>query len=267
MSTTASTTTIAVRVIARDGKFLGDDIGGAHIVVRDALTKQVLDEGYTAGGSGQNGAGGVMCVALKRGDPVPTGGASVFLARLALDRPRRVEITAFGPLGALGSANTVSATQWIYPGLPIQLGDGFLLEMPGLIVQIVEPVTHYAPSLIPSSFNIRANVAMMCGCPISDKPADAICPGPAKSQPWPVDEFLVSASVVYVPNGGKAQLAVSVPLVFSPAFGTAGQFVGTFGSPTVPSPLPLGSYQITVHAFQPKNGNTGVDTAVVFLNK
>ena len=264
MSTTS--TTVAVRVIARDGKFLGDDIGGAHIVLRDALTKELLAQGYTAGGSGQNGTGGVMCVALKRGDPLPTNDASVFLAQLTLDRPRRIEITAFGPLGALGSANTVSATQWVYPGLSIEQGNGFLLEMPGLIVQIIDPVTHYAPSLIPSFFTIRANVAMMCGCPISNKPDNAICPGPGKSQPWPVDDFAVSASIVYIPNGGKAQNAISVPLTFNPAFGTAGQFVGTFGSPTVPSPLPLGSYQITVYGFQPKNGNTGVDTAVVFLN-
>ena len=34
-------TRITVRVIARDGKFLGDDIGGASVTIRDAQTKTV----------------------------------------------------------------------------------------------------------------------------------------------------------------------------------------------------------------------------------
>src|SRR3979409_1920700 len=68
-------TTLTVRVIARDGKFLGDDIGGAYITVRDALTKRLLVEGATSGGSGPNGCDGVMCVKLRRGEPLPTTGA------------------------------------------------------------------------------------------------------------------------------------------------------------------------------------------------
>jgi hypothetical protein len=109
-------TTVTVRVIARDGKFLGDDIGGAYITIRDARTKRILAEGATKGGSGANGKDGVMCVSLKRGQPLPTVGASAFVAELLLDRPIQMEVTAFGPLGARASANTVSATQWVYPG-------------------------------------------------------------------------------------------------------------------------------------------------------
>src|SRR5262249_52381051 len=129
---------IAVRVVARDGKFLGDDIGGAQITVRDARTKELLAEGITSGGSGPNGCDGVMCVRLRRGEPLPTTGASVFNATLDLNGPCQIEVTAYGPLAARQSANTASATQWIYPGKSITDGDGFLLELPGLIVQIVD---------------------------------------------------------------------------------------------------------------------------------
>ena len=41
-----------MRAIARDGKFLGDDIGGALITVRDAWTKELLAQGVTTGASG-----------------------------------------------------------------------------------------------------------------------------------------------------------------------------------------------------------------------
>ena len=163
-------TEITVRVIARDGKFLGDDIGGASITIRDAQTKELLAQGITSGGSGPNKHGGVMCVSLRRGEPIPDTGASAFTTFLPLDRPRRIEVTAYGPLGARQSANTVSATQWIYPGKGITGGNGFLLELPGLIVQIVHPPTHYTPASLPS-LTIQANVAMMCGCPIDYKTA------------------------------------------------------------------------------------------------
>ena len=38
-------TKVCVRVIARDGKFLGDDIGGASITIRDAQTRELLAKG------------------------------------------------------------------------------------------------------------------------------------------------------------------------------------------------------------------------------
>ena len=75
---------ITVRVIARDGKFLGDDIGGARVTIRDAGTRQLLAEGITRGTSGPNGSRGMRCVSLRRGQPAPNAGASEFTASLAL---------------------------------------------------------------------------------------------------------------------------------------------------------------------------------------
>ena len=252
-------TTITVRVIARDGKFLGDDIGGAHITVRDALTKRILTEGVTSGGSGLNGPGGVMCVKLRRGEPLPTAGASEFSAQLMLDKPVRIEVTAYGPLGARQSANTVSATQWVYPGKNIVSGTGFLMELPGLITQIVHPLTHFMPKKPVETLEIRANVAMMCGCPIDFKrdSSTMICPElDPDAQPWLPDEFEVVAVV-----RGQSGDPVEIPLGFMdiPPANTPGQFTGVWKSPAA------GIFEITVYAYQMSTGNTGVDTATVIL--
>jgi hypothetical protein len=249
----ATPTTITVRVIARDGKFLGDDIGGAHITVRDALTREILAQGVTSGGSGPNNKGGVMCAALRRGQPLPTTGASSFNAVLQLTGPRRVEVTAFGPLGARGSANTVSATQWVYPGKNITEGNGFLLELPGLIVQIISPPTHYAPPSLPR-LEIVANVAMMCGCPISPKTTGQICSDPTVPQPWLPEEFEVVASIQ-----GQTGPAHTGTLSYNSPEGVPGRFTGAWQSP------PPGIYTITVFAWQKSTGNTGVDTATFIV--
>jgi hypothetical protein len=45
-------TTIEVRAIAAGGKFLGDDIGGAEVTVRDAGTGELVASGRVRGDSG-----------------------------------------------------------------------------------------------------------------------------------------------------------------------------------------------------------------------
>ncbi|MBI4903462.1 MAG: hypothetical protein HY820_07500 [Acidobacteria bacterium] len=248
-------TKITVRVIARDGKFLGDDIGGAHVTIRDAATGRILSEGETAGGSGPNGPGGLMCAALRRGQPLPDTGASSFTAWLPLAAPQQIEVTAFGPLGARGSANRASATQWVYPGKDLTGGNGFVLELPGLITQILNPPTHYSPAAI-GPIEIRANVAMMCGCPIDYKSgATSICPElPDKDQPWLPSEFEVCASIS---TSGTPPL--ELPLIFLGSAATPGQFAAMW------TPAAPGIYKITVFAFQQATGNTGVDVATVIL--
>jgi hypothetical protein len=249
-------TKVCVRVIARDGKFLGDDVGGASITIRDAHTRELLAKGTTSGSSGLNGPGGVMCARLQRGEPIPTTDASRYTAELKLDRPRRIEITAHGPLGVPQSANTVSATQWVYPGKDIVEGDGFLLELPGLIVQIISPPGNYTPKSL-SELRIQAHVAMMCGCPIDYKRQESkmICPElPADQQPWLPDEFEVAA-VIRSTNAAPT----TIPLQFVDTADTPGQFDGIWDQP-----LP-GSHELTVYAYQKATGNTGVDTATIHI--
>ena len=191
-------TKVTVRVIARAGKFLGDDIGGAEVTIRDVRTGALLASGKTTGGSGPST---LMTTPIARTEPIPVADppandACKFEAFLRLDAPRLVEISAYGPLAAPESANWTRSTTWIYPGLDIapqptpggpQRIDGFLLEVQGLLVQVLNPPAHYLPSGFKpgTPIPIRANVTMMCGCPISE----------ASGTPWPAGDFDVEAEI------------------------------------------------------------------------
>lgn len=247
-----TTTKIMVRVIARDGKFLGDDIGGALVTIRDLRSGELLASGRTTGGSGPTKA--IMQTPRTRNQPIPTAdppgnNACFFEASLILEAPRLVEISAFGPLAAQQSANRVSATTWVYPGIgiapldspggPIR-EDGFLLEIPGLLVQILSPPQHYAPFNPQMQIPISANVTMMCGCPI-------------KADPWPDRDFQVGASILH--NGKTTNL----PLRFDTKAPAPSQFTANW------TPGDYGVFEITVWAFQTSTGNTGVDHTSVNL--
>jgi len=248
-------TTITVRVIAVGGKFLGDDIGGAEVAIRDVFSGELLASGRTRGGSGP---AELMTTPLTRTQPIPVAdppgnNACRFDATLLLETPRLVEVSARGPLAAPQSANRVSATTWVYPGCNIGPGggqreDGFLLEIPGLMVQVLQPPAHYLPTNPDPSqpIPIRANVTMMCGCPISDE----------KETPWPESDFDVVATVV---SQGRA---TDIPLGYDPHApgGAPSQFYWDKWAPGS-----LGVYEILVRAYQKSTGNTGVGFTTVNL--
>jgi hypothetical protein len=241
-------TQIDVRVIAKGGKYLGDDIGGALVTIQDVHTGELLARGTTSGGSGQQN---LMEICVTRSEVLPVDEASVFTVSLDLHEPRLIRATAYGPLAAQQSANTVSLTQWVYPGKNITGGiggGGLLLEIPGLVVQILNPPTHFLPKTAPKEIEIRANVTMMCGCPIG-------------VAPWNPEEFDVSASIK--PVGSNA---VELPLKFdaNAPDGAPSQFTNKWQTPQNETAQPE-IYEITVSAFQRKTGNTGVDKATVII--
>ncbi len=260
---TAIPTKLTVRVIARDGKFLGDDIGGAQIDIHDVRSGELIASGHTHGGSGPTS---LMTTPLTREQPIPTSDpadpandACRFDATLLLEAPRMIEISAFGPLAAQQSANRVSATTWIYPGKDLapehsDREDGFLLEIPGLLVPILDPPAHYLPwkpdlsQVIP----IRANVTMMCGCPISTNPWHE------KPTPWPDTDFEVAASIL---NAGETQ-CFKLQFNRDARDGAPSQFVSTQWKAAN-----YGVYEVTVSAYQKSTGNTGVDYTTVNLQK
>jgi|SRR5882724_5080668 len=245
-------TKITVRVIARDGKFLGDDIGGALVTIRDVHSGELLASGRTHGGSGPTT---LMTSPQTRNQPIPTrnppaNDACRFDATLCLGTARLLEISAYGPLAAQQSANRVTATTWIYPGKDIspdcgQREDGFLLEIPGLVVQVLGPPAHYFPSQpnLQQAIPILANVTMMCGCPIG-----------ATTSPWPYTDFEVVATVLH--DGVQKEF----PLQFETAAPAPSQF-----STSQWTPGEYGVFEITVHAYQKSTGNTGVDRTSVNL--
>src|ERR1051325_3582682 len=72
-------TRVDVRVIAKGGKYLGDDIGGALVTVEDVHTGESLARGTTSGGSGVTN---LMSVCVTQSEVLPVEQASVFTATL-----------------------------------------------------------------------------------------------------------------------------------------------------------------------------------------
>ncbi|HHQ49242.1 MAG TPA: hypothetical protein ENK19_10230, partial [Acidobacteria bacterium] len=162
-------TTITVRVMALNGKFLGTTMGGARIVLRDADTGRILASGLTSGSTGDTEH--IMETPHERRFTYSTEGSASFTAVIDIDRPTRVEVTATGPMANRGAANTVSSTQWVLPGKDITGGDGWLLELRGFSVQVMAPATHIKLHLLPMNHNtvtvhVEANITLMCGCPL-----------------------------------------------------------------------------------------------------
>ena len=227
----AEPTEIVVRVLGKDSKFIGSSMGGARVILRDAETGEVLAQGVTAGGTGDTKR--IMHADRGRRATLSDASAAKFAATLDLDAPRLVEAEVYGPLGQRQSANRVTVTQWVVPGRHVSGGDGFLVELPGFAVDVLAPPAHVRLPAGTKSVDLRANVVLMCGCPIE--------PGGL----WDADKYEVKTLVTR--NGER------LPPVALAYAGKTSQFAGT---------LPLdapGVYDITVYAHDPANGNTGLD--------
>lgn len=227
----AEPTEVVVRVLSQGAKFVGSAMGGAHIVLRDAASGAILAEGPTSGSTGDTArimAGG------PRGTPLADAGAAAFRARLDIDRPLLVDIEAHGPTAQRQAAVRVTAQRWLLPGQPV-IGDGWTLELPGLVVDAVEPAAHQR--LVPGTASVRigVNVAMMCGCPIE--------PGGL----WDADRFDVRADIA---GTASAAAATRLPLRYG---GRTGYFTAELKTPA------SGDYVVTVSALDRQSGATGVD--------
>ncbi|MDH3747577.1 MAG: hypothetical protein OER97_05175 [Gammaproteobacteria bacterium] len=226
----AEPTDITVRVIARNAQYVGDLIDGAFVTITDAASGEMLAQGITSGNAGNPKR--TMQTARKRGEPMAVNSDAKFVATLDIDEPRYLQVTAYGPLNNHFSANRASATQWIVPGKHISGGDGWVLELPGLLV---------APNLAESSVSIskaargiviEAEVMLMCGCPI--KPDFY----------WDPTDY----EVVAIVRRGDDEVG-RFPLDYA---GAASEF-----ETEITARLP-GVYDVTVYAYDSASGNTGV---------
>src|SRR5512144_323723 len=162
VSALAVPTQITVRVKSKDAKFVGTSMGGALITIRNVHTGELLAQGHTSGGTGNTTR--IMKTPVSRGMPLSDESAASFGATIDIDEPTLIEVSAYGPYAGQQSANRVSATQWVVPGKHITGGDGFLMELSGFVVKVEAPSSH--SMLAAKAVTIRANVTMMCGCPI-----------------------------------------------------------------------------------------------------
>jgi len=235
----AEDTRITVMVISRGAKFVGSSMGGVQISIEDSDTGEVLATGVTEGSTGDTDR--VMRTEHGRDRVLSTPGAARFETVLDLESPRRLRFIARGPLAQRQAMNEVSATQWVVPGKHLTGGDGFLLELPGFAVDVLSPPTHVRAGEAPLEVELRANVVMMCGCPIT--------PGGL----WDADGYEIRALLHR--DGEKV---AEVPLGYA---GQASQFATTW---TVPEP---GLYHAVVYAYDQATGNTGVDETTFIVQR
>jgi hypothetical protein len=227
----AEPTRIDVRVLSKGAKFIGTSMGGVRIEIRDADSGELLAGGVTEGGTGSTQR--IMREPLPHHAPVSTPDAAVFHATLDLSEPRRLEVSARGPLAQPQAESRASSTMWVVPGRHVTGGDGWRLELPGFAVDVLDPPAHQKLAGAAREVPIRANVTMMCGCPIE--------PG----GPWDANRLEVRARVLR-----DGQPAGEVALAFA---GQTSQFAGA-----VPIAEP-GAYDVLVFAHDAADGNTGVD--------
>ncbi|WP_017730137.1 hypothetical protein [Nafulsella turpanensis] len=226
----AQPTTLVVRAKAKDAKFIGSSIGGARIIVRDAISGEILAEGFTEGSTGNTQR--IMKDPQLRHQPLSDAGTAGFTARLDLERPTFVTVEGYAPWQQPQAMAKVSSQLWLIPGKDIT-GDGLVLEFPGFAVNVLAPQTHERLTA-GDSIAVVANVVMMCGCPLTEGGL------------WDASQYEVQALV-----SKDGEEMASIPLQQKNKLST---FSGL-----LPAKEP-GLYQVQVYAYDPKTGNTGLAT-------
>lgn len=233
----AEPTDIVVRVLSRDAKFVGTSMGGMRVTLRDAHTGEVLATGLTQGGTGNTTL--LMHKDGGRRAGLADTSSAKFSTTLDLKEPRLIEVEAYGPVAQPQAAHRVVSSQWIVPGKHHSGGDGWVLEIPGFAVDVLAPPAHVKIKN-GSSVDVRANVIMMCGCPI--EPAGL----------WDANKYEVAAIVKR--NGEEV---ARVPMKYA---GQTSQFAGS---------VPVdgkGAYEVIVYAHDAANGNTGLDRTTFLVD-
>ncbi|MEQ8483984.1 MAG: hypothetical protein RIB46_06445 [Pseudomonadales bacterium] len=232
----AQPTPVTVRVLSHDAKFVGSSVGGALVTLTEADSGRVLAQGVTEGETGDTDL--IVRTPRDRRASIVTEGAAGFTAQLDLERPTRIVATAYGPLDFPGSATSVSASRLLLPGQNLTEGDGWLLDLPGLIVELGGlPDAPVRLEDGKSEIPIRARVAMMCGCPIEP---DGL---------WDAAEFEIEAMLER-----DGRIVRRLPMRYA---GEPSEFAGTL---LVTKP---GNYHVIVTATQPRTGNSGSSRAAI----
>jgi len=233
--TETQNTTVIVRALAKDAKFIGSSMGGAYITIREVKSGDLLADGYTSGSTGDTDK--LVRNPHKRYEKFSTTDAAQFEAAIPLENPTFVEVTARGPMAQKQSAVSSSTQLWLLPGKDIT-GDGIVLEVPGFAIDILEPQAHEFRK--GDQITITANAVMMCGCPTSP---DGL---------W--DSNAMEFTAIVSKNGEEV---ARQEMTFT---GKTSTYETTF------TPEESGAYQITVYGYDPRTGNTGLDKTTVITD-
>lgn len=238
ISLSATPTTIIIRAKAKDAKFIGSSVGGAYVVVSNQMTRAILTQGKTSGGTGNTSR--IMKETRERYTALADENTSQFVAVVDIDEPTLLHISVTAPVNQRQAAIEATTEVWAIPGKDI-LGDGVVLEIPGFIIDVLAPRTHQfinAGDLADGLLPIEANVVMMCGCTISDGGL------------W--DANKMDVKVIVKRNGELVEevlLQIDSPNLFK------GAVAAKEG----------GLYEIVVYAYDAATGNTGVDKVNVVV--
>mgnify|MGYP006427742583 CR=1 FL=1 len=239
ISAFAEDTPVSISVISNDAKFIGTSMGGMEIIIRDSVNGEILAKGLTKGSTGNTSL--IMADSHERDAVLRSEGSARFDSVLDLDKPQKVEITAYGPTAQAQSAMELKEERILIPGKDYTDGNGIILTMPGMSVDVLTPSAHTKATFDPEgNLSLRANVMKMCGCPVQDK------------APWPISRYEVEAHIY---KSGET-LVQTVPLSFA---GLASQFEANL---QLPEP---GTYEIIVTAFDPKTKDSGMDKTTLVL--
>lgn len=223
-------TTVVVRVVSNDAKLIGSGVGGARVTIRDDATGEILARGTQEGGTGDTQ--GILAPRERAASVFDTEGAAAFESVLYLSAPRQVEIEALGPLGTAHARQRATRTVLLVPGEDLS-GDGVVLTLHGFTVELLEPGGDGWRMTPGESFDLRARVTMLCGCPTE--------PGGL----WDADRIGVRAQ--WVVDGRVVQ---EVPLAFA---GTQSEY-----SATIRVPHESGRFTLRILASDPERANAGM---------
>jgi hypothetical protein len=159
----AEPTRVVVRVLSHDAKLIGDAAGGAHVIVFDAESGAQLARGMHLGGTGSTAK--IIRDPQVRGESIyDTEGAASFVCELDLDEPTWVRVEATAPMAYPQSRARASTTLLVIPGRDLD-GDGLVLELNGLIVNLLTPHPEARLSA-GDTIDVEAGVKLLCTCPI-----------------------------------------------------------------------------------------------------
>lgn len=227
----AETTQIMVRAKAVDAKYIGTGVGGVRVVVEDAETGEMLDEGWINGGTGSTDT--LIKNPIKRGQTLTDDKTAGFVAEVDIDAPRLLRFKLVGPYGYRQSLQEATVTTWVVPGKDL-LGDGITLNMPGFIVDAWTQV------LEGGRVEFYTKASLLCGCPIT------------KDGYWQPDNYEARAILMR-----DEEKIAEIPLAFT---GPTGMFSGKTEIDE------SGHYKAIVYLIDQSTGNVGVDRTMFEIN-
>ena len=229
---------VKITVRAQDARIVGNAVGGAYVMIRDRRNGDILAEGVTAGGAGDEKT--IMDAHARDAVFSDEGSADLELSLTVLE-PLPVTVSARAPLAQAQAAVTVSQDMILIPGQDYSTGDGILLTVPGFAVDVIEPALGGTMKHDPNkAVELRAHIAKLSGDRIGGKDGS-----------WPADRYKVQAHIFK-----ESVFVTSFDMKYG---GEPGLFAAN-----MKMPLP-GTYRAIVSAFDPRTKESGVDATTITL--